>query len=260
MSHASGFDPGLTARWREAVEAHKAHAVAEWPREACGLVLADGAYRPCRNGAETPETAFAIDPDEWLAAGGPPAAVLHSHPAGLHPVTGAAIPVQEGPSARDMRAQADTAVPWGITVAGEGGATDPVWFGDQVPRAPLIGRRFVHGVHDCYALARDWHREAGIPLPDVPRDPDWWLTGQSLYDGFAAAGFQRVHRPEGRPLPGDCFLCAVRAPVMNHGGIYLGDGLILHHLAHRLSGRAPAAPWRAKMTFLLRHRDLPEPA
>ncbi len=265
MSDAFGFDPGLTARWGAAVAAHKEHAAAEWPREAVGLVDAAGAYHACRNVADDPVRTFEIaDADLAAVDGGRPAAVLHSHTSEPDPVTGRTLPPNDCPSEIDMRTQIDMAVPWGISLCIETGASDPFWFGDPVPRPPLYGRTFRHGVDDCYAFIRDWHREAaGIAIPDFPRGLDWWEQAegeaqQDLYaQGFEAAGFARAHRPDG-PLPGDVFLCSVRSPVMNHGGVYLGDGLIGHHLMHQLSLRQPASIWRPKLGFLVRHRDLPD--
>lgn len=264
MSGAFVFDAGYTARWRAAVEAHKAHAAAEWPREACGLIGVDGAYHPCANIAEDPVRTFEIANADLAAVdAGRPAALLHSHTA-IPQEGGPALPPLDAPSAADMRAQSDMAIPWGITLCLEGGATDPFWFGDQVERPPLYGRSYRHGVDDCYAFIRDWHATvAGLTIPDFPRDLDWWepepdLPQQDLYrEGFATAGFARVERPDG-PRPGDVFLCAVRAPVMNHGGVYLGDGLIGHHLMHQLSLHQPASVWRSKLRFFVRHRDLPD--
>jgi len=51
---------------------------------------------------------------------------------------------------------------------------------------------------------------------------------------------------------GDVFLAQVRAPVPNHGGVYLDGGLILHHLEGRLSRREPLGPWRRFVTHALR--------
>lgn len=266
MSDALAFDCGLSDRWRGAVDAHKAHAASEWPREAVGLISGSGDYKPCMNIAADPVSHFEVsDAQMWEVNGDRPAALLHSHTGATHPVTGATIHPRDCPSAADMVCQRDMAIPWGITCCVEGGASDPFWFGDQVPRAPLYGRTFRHGVHDCYAFIRDWYaQEAGILLPDFARDLDWWEPDDEgkvhfdLYaDGFEGAGFVKVDRPY-NPLPGDVFLCRVKSQVMNHGGVYVGDGLIGHHLLWELSGRRPAALWRPKLDFLVRHRDLPD--
>lgn len=59
----------------------EAHALAEFPREACGLVV-DGKYWPCRNVAADPCADFVLDPRDYLAAAlsGTIEAVIHSHP------------------------------------------------------------------------------------------------------------------------------------------------------------------------------------
>ena len=44
--------------------------------------------------------------------------------------------------------------------------------------APLVGRQFAHGVHDCFAIIRDGMRHyAGINIADFDRDWIWWNTG-----------------------------------------------------------------------------------
>ncbi len=59
----------------------EAHALAEFPRESCGLVV-DGKYWRCRNVAEDPCADFVLDPRDYLAAAlfGTIEAVIHSHP------------------------------------------------------------------------------------------------------------------------------------------------------------------------------------
>lgn len=94
---------------------------------------------------------------------------------------------------------------------------------------PIIGRPFVHGVWDCYGLIRDWYRqERGIELPNFERADGWWEQGENLYiDNYAAAGFV-AHDAELQP--GDVILMQYQASVVNHAGVYIGDGMMLHHL------------------------------
>lgn len=259
MSLALVFDPGLTSRWREAVDAHRAHAAEDWPNEACGLVNAEGNYVRCVNRAANPLEDFEMSEKDYLAAGPKgPLAVLHSHTS-IPEENGAVRAPLACPTEPDMVSQMETAIPWGITLCSEDSCSDPFWFGDQVPRAPLLGRPFRSGVWDCWSLIRDWYAVvANINLPDFPRSPNWWESGGDMYMRFEEANFARVERGAVGALPGDVFLCSVNAPVRNHGGVYIGDGLLAHHLQGLLSGRAPAAQWRAKMDFLVRHKDLPD--
>ncbi|STJ81961.1 tail component [Escherichia coli] len=57
----------------------------------------------------------------------------------------------------------------------------------------LTGRRFEHGVTDCYTLFRDAYHLAGIEMPDFHREDDWWRNGQNLYlDNLEATGLYQV--------------------------------------------------------------------
>jgi proteasome lid subunit RPN8/RPN11 len=86
------------------LEAAERHARAEYPREACGLIVGD-TYQPCRNEAADPEQEFAISTRVYLEAEatGDLRAVIHSHPDGPH-----------APSGADSRAQAASGMPWVI--------------------------------------------------------------------------------------------------------------------------------------------------
>jgi proteasome lid subunit RPN8/RPN11 len=228
---------------REIEEAARAHAMAEYPRESCGLVV-DGKYVPMPNMSSDP-TAFEMDAS---AFGDDVEAVIHSHADG-----------PPWPSAADMRGQIATRVPWGIVVSTSAGAGRILWWGDGVPRPPLIGRDFRHGPSgsdgrgDCYALIRDWYAEIrGIELPEFPRDDRWWENGDDLYRvHFPDAGFVAVPADEMRP--GDVVLAAIISRVPNHGGVVLPNGLVLHHLQNRLSRTEPLGPWMRFVTHVLRY-------
>lgn len=223
-------------------------AIARYPSEACGLVVEGVGYVPAENVADDPLQAFRMRPEEWTAHG-PVIAVAHSH-----------CDVPDVPSSEDMRSQIETARPWILCATNGKDVSKPWWWGaaDQEP-PPLLGRTFRHGPSgsdgkgDCYALIRDWYRTVrGIVLPEFPRDAEWWRAGGDLYrDGFQAAGFTRV---DGDPLPGDVLLGQIRSPVPNHGVVYLGQGLMMHHLEHRLSAREPIGGWRKYLTHVLRHQ------
>ncbi|EER8311470.1 phage tail protein, partial [Escherichia coli] len=156
-----------------------AHARRCAPAESCGFVIStpEGEwYIPCVNISAEPEAYFRIAPEDWLRAEmqGEIVALVHSHPGGLPWLSEA-----------DRRLQIKSALSWWLVCRGE------IHKFRCVPH--LTGRRFEHGVTDCYTLFRDAYHLAGIDMPDFEREDDWWRNGQNLYlDNMAVTGFYRV--------------------------------------------------------------------
>lgn len=231
---------------RSVIRDAQRHARAEYPRESCGLMIND-VYIPCRNIAEDPTKDFVIDPKDRLKAEktGQIRAVIHSHPGG--PMF---------PSESDMTGQIASGVAWAIIGLDEDRMSEPFVWGGDTPVPPLLGRDFRHGVTDCLSLIRDTFRlgrEAcmtqGVDWPfeamifdDIARADCWWDRGDDLYlRNFERWGFSPVMAHDIKP--GDVFLTKIRSEQLNHGGVLLNDGLILHHLPGRLSRREPAGLW-----------------
>ncbi|VVE82594.1 C40 family peptidase [Pandoraea sputorum] len=230
------------------LKAIREHAAQEHPREACGLVIvAKGRerYVPCRNLAQGTEH-FVMDPQDYAAAedAGDVIAVVHSHPDA--PAT---------PSEADMVSCEATCLPWHILSwpADDFRTIEPSGY-----QAPLVGRTFAHGVLDCWSLVRDFYaRELAIDLPDFERRDEWWTKGENLYiEGYPKAGF--VHLNQDTPgKVGDVILMQRRADVPNHAGVYIGNGLMLHHMHGRLSTREVyGGYWREITRCVLRHKAL----
>lgn len=240
----------------------EAHARSVFPKESVGFIV-NGCYVPQENVAADAENNFTVPAQALLEQEAPVQAIVHSHPNG-----------PAYPNKIDMQGQLDTDIPWGILSinkyeqTGEYVASPILWWGDTMPTRPLIGRGFIHGVADCYALIRDYYRvELGIAVKEFPRDWEWWMNGEKLYElGFQQAGF--VQAPMSDPKPGDVFLACIRCKTPNHGGIWLGGPTsdILHHLTSRnavdlswLSRREPGARY---LTFIqnggmwLRHKEM----
>lgn len=230
-----------------ALTAATEHARAQFPQESCGLIVS-GEYVPCFNYAADPLSDFEIAPEAYLRASqkGTIEAVVHSHPSG-----------QIFPSELDMRQQIATNVPWVIIPLNDTVVLDPVAFGDQIPRAPLLNRPFVWGVFDCYSLIRDYYKLTyAIDLPNVPRGDEWWNRGQDLYrDHLKPAGFREIEMSQAKP--GDGFLMRfMGSDKLNHAGLLLPNSLILHHLPTRLSRREPAGLWARGADMWVRHEAI----
>lgn len=238
-------------------------AIAAYPNEAVWFITRRGCQQ-VPNISSTPEDTFATSEADTLRAFQDGLlAVVHSHPAS-----------PACPSARDMQGQIDSNVPWGIIATDGKDALEPVWWGADTPREDLQTRHFRHGVTDCYALIRDFYLiEMATELPEYPRDWDWWHQEQSLYlEGFASAGFRPVElRVRGSeefmglaepPQRGDMWFAQIRSDVPNHAGVYLGDGLGLHHPSGhaavdttRLPKTEPIHRWSSHITHWFRHKD-----
>ena len=204
------------------------HATHDSPFECCGLVLVHKGkqiYHACNNIAETPDEHFILDPLDYAEAEdkGEIVAILHSHPVS-----------RPEPSEADRVACEKTGLPWHIVNPNtrEWGYCEPCGY-----ELPYVGRKFVHGVVDCYALVRDWYaKEWGLHLRDYDRRDQWWEKGENLYlDNFAKEGFREISVSDVER--GDLILMNLVSPVPNHAAIYLGDQLVLHHVQGRLSSR-----------------------
>ena len=223
----------------------KRHAVAEYPRDACGVIVVTKGketYLPCRNQASDAEEHFVIHRDDMVTAeaAGEIVAIVHSHP-----------DMPSRPSEADLVGCELHEVPWVIVSVMPGPiAMDVRTIEPSAYEAPLIGREWSHGLLDCWALCRDWYaRERGAILPDPVRNDGWWDDGCSdLYgeSAMAAAGFVRAAVADGNEKAwlgelqvGDLVLMQIRSKnlVPNHAAIYIGSGNILHHLHGRLSSR-----------------------
>lgn len=215
--------------------------------EICGYIDADGSFVEVVNESSNPTDEFSF-PFETLPAGAK--CIIHSHTNGSH-----------WPSAADMQHQISSGLPWGIASISPH-HREVFFFGDGSPTPALIGRRFRHGVTDCYSLIRDFYKQVvNITLPEFPREWEWWLQGDTLYEeGFPQAGFTTVAKTEA--LPGDVVFFNIHSRTPNHAGVYLGDGLLLHHVASkqgfdptRLSIREPLGRWSNLISKVVRHED-----
>ncbi|MGO2922795.1 MAG: C40 family peptidase [Hafnia paralvei] len=229
------------------IQAIVAHAAEVYPAECCGVVAQKSRverYFPCRNIAENPTEQFHLSPEDYIAAEewGTVTGIVHSHP-----------DATTQPSELD-KAQCDAmAIPWHIVSYPEGDLRTVMPRGEL----PLVGRAFVLGHTDCWGLVMSYFRQThGIVLNDYRVDYPWWESGrENLYlDNWYECGFREFSGP---PRPGDMVIMQVSAPVANHAGILLDDGMLLHHMYGMLSQRVPyGGYWKDRTVKIVRHMSL----
>lgn len=225
------------------------HAAQSDPLESCGVITEDGVFHPLKNNATEHDT-FVMDMRGYLevAKQSPVRAIVHSH-----------VYLPPSPSDGDKAMCEKTGLPWLIVSwpLGTWQVIEPNGY-----RAPLVGRQWAWGSHDCFGLIRDgFQEETGILIPDFDREWMWWKAGKNLIaDQFEQAGFHRLP-PGTRPKHCDVLGLRIAAPVVNHLGLFLAPDHLLHQMLGRLSVRDIYGGFLADVTELhLRHTTLMEAA
>jgi len=219
------------------------HAEACQPLESCG-VIADGAFFPVTNRATDYDT-FVMDMQEYLAVAKEHEieAIVHSH-----------VYAPPLASDADLAMCEATGKPWLIVSwpLGTHAVIEPSGW-----RAPLVGRTWAWGTHDCFGLIRDGLKDyAGLDLPDFERKWLWWERGEDIItDQFKDVGFVEVD-DEWR----HCDVIGMRiwpSEVVNHLGLFLHPDVMLHQMLGRLSVREVYGGVYKQATVLhLRHETL----
>ena len=223
--------------WRDVA---LAHAKDQDPKESCGLLIeikGKEKYYPCKNLSNWSNQCFIIDPIDYAKAEdtGKILAVIHSHPT-TQPIA----------SQADMISCEDTNLPWHIVnpKTEQWGYYKPSGY-----KPPLIGRHWVWGVTDCWALVRDWYKETkGIILRDWERPitPEEFIADPMFERCAWRTGFRQL-RPEEKLENGDLLFMSILTSGLNHVAIFI-DGDVLHHLADRISCKEPYNEWLLKCT------------
>lgn len=217
------------------------HVKTVYPEEGCGFILSDR-FLPLENIAEDKVKNFEVDRKEFIKYSGDIKCIVHSHADYPHA------------SKQDMLGQIRSNIPWGLICLKNGATEHVVFWGDQLEPQDLIGRPFVHGIYDCYAIVRDYYRMKGNDIPIFPRENLWWEKDPSMLEnGCHQAGFDFIDKSELKE--GDVIFMKVMAKVVNHSAIYLGNNLIVHHLYNKLSRREPLTSWHQYVSGYLRYNN-----
>jgi len=200
------------------------------PKEACGLIAIIGGkeeFYPCKNIADSTMEFFAIDPDDYAKCEdtGEIIGVFHSHPNSV-----------SSPSEADILSCNYLKLSWHIYSPqyDSWSKIEP----EENVQNPLIGRKFVWGVQDCWALIKDWYdSNKNIKLKEWQRPKSLKeFEKNPLFEICAEkTGFKEI--TDGTLLVGDVLLMEGMYKRLNHVALYIGDNTILHHSIGKLSCR-----------------------
>lgn len=214
-------------KYKEITEAIVEHAKTEAPRECCGLVISfkgKPQYYPCKN-IHPEYNNFLLDPSDYIAAEtkGDVLAVVHSHVQHLAKF-----------SSFDIASINKGNVPWILYSLQDNKFVEKY---PEVTIESFLGREYMYGVQDCFTLVQDWYKaelnmDINYPKSRDPLDP---TLGAGLYALFEEHGFVEIPLKELKY--GDGVIMCNASSQPNHAGIYLGENVILHHPAGRLSCR-----------------------
>lgn len=218
------------------------HLVSCYPEEGCGIILNKRGklkWIPCKNDAEDPLNYFKIPAEEYIKASmmGDIYAIVHSHPDD-----------ENGLSEKDIAVSNFLGIPY---IAYSVPGFTKFIHTPEKKDTPLLGREYDFGTNDCYSLVRDYYRiKLNTIIPAIEFEDNWWLKGlnyfDDLYDSF---GFIEVEEPKEH----DVIIFSVLSKVPNHCGIYLGEGIFMHHAENRLSCRESLySGWNKNITRYMR--------
>ena len=216
------------------------HAKEAFPKEACGLIyIVKGRekYIRSKNLSANPQEQFTLDPLIWSQAEdkGVITGVFDSHPA-----------CSSKPSNADIASADRLGITWYIVNP----KTEEWSIYRPIQQTNLLGREWIWAVADCYTLVRDWYKEQGVILFDLPRPDQDTFNEISFFDLHwrkENRGFREL-KPNERLKKGDVLLFSLAASTLNHVGVYVGQGKILHHIQRRLSGRDEYSEYLQKCT------------
>lgn len=216
------------------------HAESCFPNESCGFVIGNQ-YVPCDNIHSEPLNNFEISDEIVFRHINEIDAIIHSHNNSPHA------------SEDDMAGQIRSNIPWGIINVKNGISLEINWLG--LPGNNLYGRKFINGCADCFSFAQDYYaKNHGISIKSYPHSIDFWKQEKNLIiENFEDADFVEVNKKS--ILPGDALIYKLGdTKVSNHIAIYMGGGLIAHHLANKPSRREPITILQDHLTHVLRHK------
>lgn len=223
------------------------HAKEVFPEESCGAVI-DNKYERFANRADDKINSFRIEDKHFedMYRNERIQCVIHSHNDDA---------VSQA-TKEDQAAQQELDIPFGIIDMRGGAPIHVVFWGDSLPIEPLLGRPFFYGVWDCFGIVRDYIRKnTEWTPPNTPHKWEFWLENISLFeDAINKKSLPYDYIDIKDSKLGDVYLYSIHHhKYINHCGIYLGNGQVMHHLPKYKSCKYPISWQRQYLRSVLRH-------
>jgi len=235
--------------WNEVVE----YVIAEYPKEACGIVNGDNVFIPMPNIHADPLHCFEIEATALIEH--EVKSIIHSHPYDIKTSNRYTREINRCPSYQDQEGQIASGVEWGVMVTDGEGVEPPIFWGDYEHTADLMDREFIAGAQDCLTFCTDWlYKNKGIKVPRQPHTEAWFVEGKDyMSELYESWGFEQLNSNELEI--GDVVMFCIRSEVVNHLGIYIGDGQVAHHLFNRLPSVDQLGKWKGYIKRYARYNN-----
>tara|TARA_R110002020_G_scaffold85730_1_gene211378 strand:- start:8232 stop:8972 length:741 start_codon:yes stop_codon:yes gene_type:complete len=207
----------------------KQHALAENPRECCGVIASQGAKSivfECRNVSETPEETFSLSTADYLRASrkGKIRSIYHSHPNTNKTFSNYDI--------LNSQAHRLDYILYNIP------SNSFSFFDYKKNKTFIYNKFFKTQTADCYSLVKEYYQKLDINLLDVQNsriNPDWHAQNPNLGEEIFKLNvdenkhvFHQIHTDQLKEHDILSFeLIKGKGPV--HVGVYLGDNTFTHH-------------------------------
>lgn len=218
----------------------KAEAIQKPTEEICGFVLESGQVVSVENIHEDKEFNFRIAPES----------IIKYEEKGIKGIWHTHTKDPNFSPTDQVVMRGDT-LPWAVYCI----ATNTFTEADFSKPAPLLGRPFIYGIWDCYALVRDYLNEAGIELPQWPRGDygEWELSDFREFDeNWSNYNVKPVYNKDYQQYDIVCMNLGPFNGHIDHVGVFTDQGrTVLHHPANRLSKKHKWGQWMAQRTILV---------
>lgn len=218
----------------------KEKAVKNLEEETCGFILENDEVIEVPNTHEERKNNFRIDSSE----------IIKYEEYGIKGIWHTHL-TEENFSPKDQTVMRSDTLPWAIYCI----ATNKFTEADFSKTAPFIGRPFIYGIWDCYALVRDYLAEIDIELPDWKRGAygEWEEpTFREFDNNWVNYDMIPINDKHYQKYDIACMNLGNTPNHIDHIGIFSDNRkTLLHHPADRRSRHNRWSQWLEQRTILV---------